>query len=317
MTDQGRARITTSLLLVAVLAACGGSGPGDGTPGAAVTSAGSPVATLAAGSSSTSSPSPSTSSRGPSSSTRGTYTPAGVPTTTGERGAVAAPPVDTPVTGLREATTFTTVRGTPVPGRGAPDGVVLHPRLAVAVFSGPGGRALAALPSTQLGSPTWVPVLREVGGWSQVLLPSRPNGSTGWVASGDHDGFDLARSDAVVRVRLRDARMSIDRDGREVGTWPVVIGAPATPTPAGTTFVMASVEDPGNDYSRYLLPLGWHSATLDSFGGGPGTVAVHGWKDPSIFTRRDRELSHGCIRVPAVALSVARSLPLGTPVVIS
>ncbi len=221
------------------------------------------------------------------------------------------------VTGLRSATTFETVVGARVRGPVLLDGVVLHPRAPVAVLSAPSGRPVAALPVTQLGSPTWVPVLREVAGWSQVLLPSRPNGSTGWVASGDHSGVDLARSDAVVRIGLREARMSIERAGRELGSWPVVVGTPSTPTPAGTTFVMASVEDPGNPYSRFLLPLGWHSDTLDRFGGGPGTVAVHGWRDSSVFTRRDRALSHGCVRVPADALSVARSLPLGTPVVIS
>lgn len=311
-TGQLRVGIGTALLLVA-LTACSGSGAGGGASGAgpSVTSTGSSVAAVAPGSAS--------SAPGSASSAPGLSAPMAVPTgpTPPAPDPVATAPAGTPVTGLRAATTFTTVRGTTLGGPVTLDGVVLHPRTAVAVFSAPGGRAVAALPATQLGSPTWVPVLRQIGGWSHVLLPSRPNGSTGWVASGDHSGYDLARSDAVVRVRLREARMSIERDGREVGSWPVVIGAPATPTPVGTTFVMASVEDPGNAYSRYLLPLGWHSATLDSFGGGPGTVAVHGWRDPSIFTRQDRELSHGCIRVPASALSVARSLPLGTPVVIS
>jgi len=321
MTGGARVGVVTAVVVVA-LTACGGSAPGGvaaggvGSPGVASRSASSSIATgssVAPGptSSSASDPSrPVTATAAPMRSGTAAPDPAATPP-------AATPPAGTPVTGLREATTFTTARGTTVVGPVSPDGVVLHPRTSVAVFTAPGGRVVAALPATQLGSPTWVPVLREVGGWSEVLLPSRPNGSTGWVASGDHGGYDLARSDAVVRVRLREARMSIERDGRQVGSWPVVIGAPATPTPAGTTFVMASVEDPGNAYSRYLLPLGWHSNTLDSFGGGPGTVAVHGWRDPSIFTRRDRELSHGCIRVPKAALSVARSLPLGTLIVIS
>lgn len=127
---------------------------------------------------------------------------------------------------------------------------------------------------------------------------------------------DFARTDAVLRVDLSTATMTIDRRGRRVGKWPVIVGAAATPTPTGTTFLLASVEDRGNAYSRYLLPLGWHSDTLDTFGGGPGTVAVHGWPDRSVFTAQNRALSHGCVRVPSSALAVARTLPLGSAVVI-
>ncbi len=111
--------------------------------------------------------------------------------------------------------------------------------------------------------------------------------------------------------------MSIRTAGRPTRSWPVVVGARDTPTPRGTTFVMAAVDDPGSPYSRYLMPLGWHSDTLDSFGGGPGTVALHGWPDQTIFTMTRRARSHGCIRVPEAAMAEVRSLPLGTPVVIT
>lgn len=149
-----------------------------------------------------------------------------------------------------------------------------------------------------------------------MLLPSRPNGSSAWVFT-DTDRFDLARSDALVSVDLGRARVTIDRAGSRVGSWPAVVGAPGTPTPPGTTFVMASVYDPGNAYSTHLLPLGWHSDTLDSFGGGPGTVALHGWPARSLFRSVHRDVSHGCVRIPADALALAVQLPLGTPVLLS
>ena len=252
-------------------------------------------------------------------------TPAGAttgPAAAGATGPAAAvldrpptPPTD--ATRLVRSTTATTLAadGLATGSHGPADGLVLHPRTDVVLWSAPGGRAVAVLPDHQLGSPTWVPVVATLGGWSRVLLPSRPNGSSAWVYS-DTDGFDLARTDAVVRVDLTAQRMSIERAGRRLGSWPVVVGAAGTPTPRGTTFVMASVYDPTNAYSSHLLPLGSHSATLDSFGGGPGTVAVHGWRDPGIFRRGSRALSHGCIRVPAAALALARELPLGTPVVV-
>jgi lipoprotein-anchoring transpeptidase ErfK/SrfK len=56
-----------------------------------------------------------------------------------------------------------------------------------------------------------------------------------------------------------------------------------------------------------------HSARLSSFGGGPGTVGLHGWPDPAVF---GQAISHGCVRVPAAALRVLSRIPLGTLVVI-
>ncbi len=248
-------------------------------------------------------------------------TPSGSAPVEGEPGGDPLPtPVDAAaLAALPRSTTFTTVRGAPTgpggPGAG-PSGIVLHPQRDTAVWTAPGGRAIATLPTDQLGSPTWVPVTATRGGWSRVLLPSKPNGSAGWIHT-DTDGFDLARSDAVVRVDVTRARMTIDRSGERVGSWPVVVGSRATPTPTGTTFLMASVYDAGNPYSTHLLPLGWHSETLDTFGGGPGTVALHGWRDRSVFTSSRRQLSHGCVRIPDDALALALQLPLGTPVVIT
>jgi lipoprotein-anchoring transpeptidase ErfK/SrfK len=67
-------------------------------------------------------------------------------------------------------------------------------------------------------------------------------------------------------------------------------------------------------YSPLILPLGLHSNTLDTFGGGPGTVGLHGWPDPAVF---GHAVSHGCVRVPADALRVLSRVPLGSPVMIT
>ena len=89
----------------------------------------------------------------------------------------------------------------------------------------------------------------------------------------------------------------------------VAIGEPGTPTPTGRTFVLGSVVDEAQSFSPVILPLGSHSDTLDTYGGGPGTVALHGWPDASVF---GGAVSHGCIRVPADALDRLRQVPLGT-----
>ncbi|MGI5166421.1 L,D-transpeptidase [Spirillospora sp. CA-253888] len=213
-----------------------------------------------------------------------------------------------------EATTYTTVAGAPLDGAvTGTDGLVVHPTAPLPVLDRPGGRRVATLPVHQLGGPTWVPVVESAGEWRRVLLPSRPNGSSGWI-SDRSGGLRTARSPYVVRVDLRDRRLSLSRSGRAVGSWKVAVGTARTPTPAGRTFVLASLEPAERTPSPLVLPLGVHSASLDSFGGGPGTVAFHGWPDGAVF---GKAVSHGCVRVPAEALRALSRVPLGTLVIIT
>jgi lipoprotein-anchoring transpeptidase ErfK/SrfK len=98
-----------------------------------------------------------------------------------------------------------------------------------------------------------------------------------------------------------------------LGSWTVAEGAAATPTPTGRTFLLASLAPEHPSYSPLILPLGLHSDTLSTFGGGPGTVGLHGWPDPAVF---GHAVSHGCVRVPAAALRILSRVPLGSSVVI-
>jgi L,D-transpeptidase catalytic domain len=198
--------------------------------------------------------------------------------------------------------------GPSVPG----PGVVLHPTAARVVYASPGGPPVAVLPSTQLGSPTWVPVVRSRPGWDLVLLPTRPNGSAGWVYLGD--GGLQAASDAYrIEVNLAGYRLTVTDGGRTLGSWAVAVGAPLTPTPTGRTFLLASAAPAHPTFSPLILPLGLHSDALESFDGGPGTVALHGWPDPTVF---GHPVSHGCVRVPAAALRVLVRIPIGSLVTI-
>ena len=107
---------------------------------------------------------------------------------------------------------------------------------------------------------------------------------------------------------------SVDEDGQSLGTWTVAVGAPGTPTPAGRTFLLALLAPPHPTYSPLILPVGVHSNVLSTYGGGPGTVGLHGWPDPSVF---GRAVSNGCVRVPPAALHVLSGVPLGTLVLIT
>ncbi|GLW67516.1 hypothetical protein Arub01_57590 [Actinomadura rubrobrunea] len=216
---------------------------------------------------------------------------------------------------LPQATTSTTVAG--LPEDTAPfatsDGTVVHPRQPVPVSARPDGEPVAMLPDKQLGGPTWVPVVESRPGWRRVLLPNRPNRATGWIA--DRPGvLDVARSTQVVRVDLGDRRLTIEDSGRKVGSWTVAVGAPKTPTPTGRTFILASLKPTEPTHSPLILPVGAHSETLDTYGGGPGTVAFHTWPDASVF---GKAVTHGCVRVPRDALARLAKVPLGSPVIVT
>lgn len=190
------------------------------------------------------------------------------------------------------------------------DGVVVHPVRETPVYDGPNGRAIARMEPTQFGD-TWLPVIAEESGFVQVLLPSRPDASTGWLRS---DDVERARTPFVINVNLGSRQLELVRDGETVGEWPIAIGKPETPTPTGRTFLLGAFSDPNQNFSPVILPLGTHSPAHDTFGGGPGTVAFHTWPTDDVF---GSAVSEGCIRVPADALDQLAEVPLGTLVMIN
>jgi lipoprotein-anchoring transpeptidase ErfK/SrfK len=215
---------------------------------------------------------------------------------------------------LADATTFRKSPAAPQdPDRfGSETGTVLHPTAKRVIYARPGGRPLAALPTTELGSPTWVPVVQSQPGWDRVLLPTRPNGSTGWIYL---KGGKLRTAYSAYRIQISLAayRLTVFDAGRRLGSWPVAVGTAGTPTPTGRTFLLASLAPAHPTYSPLILPLGIHSDSLSTYGGGPGTVGLHGWPDPAVF---GHAVSHGCVRVPAAALRMLSRVPLGSSVTI-
>lgn len=229
----------------------------------------------------------------------------------------AVAPADQPAdpgtvsTDLPESTTYTTVTGAPLDAGTAPtSGLVVHPVRTATVYDGVGGRAIAKIPPTQFGD-VWLPVIAQKTGWVQVMLPSKPNGSTGWLRA---DDTTAAKSPYTIAVHLRAKKLELRRGTDVAGTWTVGIGKASAPTPIGRTFLLGAFRDPKQKYSPVILPLGAHSPTLDTFGGGPGTVAIHTWPTDDVF---GAATSDGCIRVPADALDHLTGVPLGTVVLIS
>ncbi|HEY6422631.1 MAG TPA: L,D-transpeptidase [Pseudonocardiaceae bacterium] len=246
----------------------------------------------------------------PFGSGRATPAPAAAPAVAGD---TTIPPAIVPadLAALPLSTTYTIVDGAPVDaGPLAPtEGTVIHPRREVVAYASPGGAPIARIGPQQIGD-TWLPEIAERPGWVEVLLPSRPNGSVGWLPDG---ALDRAATPYLIRVHLRSLSMELFTGGRRLDEWKVGIGKTSAPTPAGRTFLLGSFSDTAQRYSPVILPLGTHSPTLDSFGGGPGTVAIHTWPTANVFGTRS---SDGCIRVPSDALKKLIEVPLGTLVLI-
>jgi lipoprotein-anchoring transpeptidase ErfK/SrfK len=173
-----------------------------------------------------------------------------------------------------------------------------------------------AQPSRSLAAPRpFVPVVTLVldrdGDWLHVLLPVRPNGSTGWVRSDD-----VTQSIVTYRVtvNLSDHRMVV-RDGDSlVLETDVAVGKAETPTPAGLFFIteLLSVPDPTGPYGPFAYGLSGHSPVLTDFANGDGQLGLHGTNQPELL---GSDATHGCIRLSNDDIGkLAFELPLGTPV---
>jgi lipoprotein-anchoring transpeptidase ErfK/SrfK len=113
--------------------------------------------------------------------------------------------------------------------------------------------------------------------------------------------------------------ISLYRDGRPVRRVGAGVGATATPTPTGL-FAVAERDSQPNEagfLGPWALHLTAHSNVLDDFGGGPGTIGIHGRGGASLEDPLGTARSHGCIRVHNNTIDLlARVAREGTPVLI-
>jgi lipoprotein-anchoring transpeptidase ErfK/SrfK len=148
-------------------------------------------------------------------------------------------------------------------------------------------------------------------GWLQVYLPSRPNGSSGWIR---RRAVRIYTNRYRVIVRLRAHRLELWRRRHRVARYTVVVGKRGTPTPRGVFYVVELLKppDPDGSYGPYSFGISAHSTVLKRFAGGDGRVGVHGTNQPGLL---GTSVSHGCIRLANRPIRrLAHILPLGTPV---
>ena len=222
------------------------------------------------------------------------------------RVAAAPPPTTTIVTEPPTTTTTTPPHAVAATTKGG----------AIQVYDAPNGAVTNTLSArTDYLQPRTFLVVENQGDWLKVFLPMRPNDSTGFIRTSDVNLSDVPYE---IRVSLADHMLRMLKDGQEVLSTPVVIGAPNTPTPLGTFFITDPVDlkaSPNGAYGAYALGLSGYSEVLYEFNGGPGQIAVHGTNNPS---QVGQSISNGCVRVPNdIILRIADQAPLGTPVIIS
>jgi lipoprotein-anchoring transpeptidase ErfK/SrfK len=148
--------------------------------------------------------------------------------------------------------------------------------------------------------------------WYDVLLPIRPNGSTGWVRA---DDVNVSGLRYALIVHLASFRLDLLDDGQRVQSFVIGVGTQNTPTPTGTYYVKELIRppDPNTVYGHYVLGLSGFSNVLENWPDG-GVIGIHGTNDPSGLGHR---VSHGCIRLSNSDIErLAHLLPLGTPVTV-
>jgi lipoprotein-anchoring transpeptidase ErfK/SrfK len=152
---------------------------------------------------------------------------------------------------------------------------------------------------------------RRSDGWVEVLLPIRPNGSSGWVHAAD---VTLSTNAYHIVVQLGAHTITVTNAHDVIYTGPVAVGAPDTPTPVGNyyLYVLLQAPDPSGPYGPFAYGLSSHSDVLETFAGGDAEIGIHGNNDASAL---GSSVSHGCIRMDNAAITdLAKKLPLGTPV---
>jgi L,D-transpeptidase catalytic domain len=186
----------------------------------------------------------------------------------------------------------------------------------VRVYRKPGGRAFARFGSLNVnGVPTVFAALEAVLGarcraaWYRVLVPVKPNGTTGYVRA---RAVNLRLLRTEILIDLSSRRLALYERGRAVFSTRAAIGSPATPTPLGRFYInQRFLDDPDGPYGWAAIGISAFSEVLKGWPQG-GPVAIHGTNRPSLL---GLPVSNGCIRVSNAAIRrIWRDAPTGTQV---
>lgn len=165
---------------------------------------------------------------------------------------------------------------------------------------------------TEFDSPRIMAVLRQRGRWLGVAAPEVPNGRVAWVR---RDRVRILRELYRIDVDISERRAVLRRKGRRVASFPVAVGAPATPTPPGRYGVTDRLDTggAGSTYGCCVLALSGNQPNVPQEWPGGDRLAIHGTNAPSTI---GRAASNGCLRASerTMRLLIAK-VPIGTQVI--
>lgn len=194
-----------------------------------------------------------------------------------------------------------------------------------ALFSGGaavlGGLMLSAGSAAALEAPPPLPVstavtttVAPVPAASQPAAPTQPAATT----------TSLASTRQIV-LELGKRTISLLEGGKVLGSWPVAIGDPTTPTPTGSFSVRNKVVNPqyqSTKSGKNNPTIGPNGPLGDRWIGfhtsGPNQFGIHGTPPAWEWTVKQREaVSHGCVRMltPHVRY-LFDQVDVGTPVLV-
>lgn len=186
-------------------------------------------------------------------------------------------------------------------------------RAAVSVHETPGGPVVHSFDHPQAsGAPLNFLIKGHEADWLEVYLPTRPNGSTGWIMAG---AVEIQEVPFRLEVSTAENRMALYKGEELVREFTVATGTGGTPTPLGTFYLTELMAPTNEGYGPFAYGVSAYSEVLNDFGGGPGQIGVHGTDDESSI---GTAASHGCIRLSNDDITeLAGMLPLGTPIIVT
>lgn len=148
--------------------------------------------------------------------------------------------------------------------------------------------------------------------WTLVRYPGMGR-RTGWVRS---EALGARRqTDRQIVINRARTRLTVLRAGRAIFSTRVGVGAPASPTPTGRTYLRERLlpSERNGIYGVLAFGLSAYSPLRTDWPGG-GQVGIHGTNRPALIPGR---ISNGCIRLRNKAIRrVDRLTGVGTPVLI-
>jgi lipoprotein-anchoring transpeptidase ErfK/SrfK len=179
-------------------------------------------------------------------------------------------------------------------------------------------RRAKSVPEGWYGRTSTLPVLAESGSRLKVRLARRPNEATTWVNRSD---VILSSTDTAVLVDISQHRLFVFANRKQIGSYPVGVGLPQTPTPTGTYFLAFHAPPNGPGYGPVMLETSAHSTVFTTFeGGNDAIIAIHGpidsYADEKIGTH-GAAISNGCIRMHDRDLVKVARVPDGTPIILA